>query len=962
MARCVPTAGARDARRPHLRWLCIVAVLLSGAVLAYPAAANLFIALGGVQKALEGTDDVKVDFGRAWSFWPGWVHVEDVRIVGQDRNVEFVLTVARADVRIRLRELVHRTLHVTRVRGSGVAFRFRHRITPDYADAPTVAALPPIGELDDPPIRLAGPPPPPLDEAHYNLWTVHIDDVDVGMRELWTQMFRFQGEGRARGAFRLRPAKRLWVGPAELTIRSGDLTTGSHGVLHGVEGMLTCTVDDFDVQPVHGMEPLRFVSARLRLSAQVPSLEAINYLTAPSSTFRLADGSGALDADVAIDHGVFTPDSHLSYRTDHVGIETESIQGHLDGTLSLLANRLASGGAGQIELDVPDAAVKLDRSSHLPLQLHNAAVSLATTSIDVTRDWSFAGGHGTIDQATLADLGWLNDLPSTGQRSWNVAGGRGWASGSITFSPNADLVGDVAVRAEQANGTVGMARWRGSADAAVTLRSAALRHGNVRGHVALGPFRVWNDAGASSETSYAELGGDVSFTERHGMNGQLHAKTASVKADIGDKQLVVSSLGGDVRFTADGAQGTVEVRDLRGSANGVSSTTPLARLEGRFWFPAHRQASGRLRLGTGDWTADFGGSHLVGSSLRANVELVPARIVADLLVQDVRASALGSCPWVEIKTASAAGHLDTPGNGPTTGQLQAALDGTSVRWGELTAAANRLALSGAWDGASLLARFDLSKLHLKNGVGAPRSWQADVGTTSVDTTLAIADGSAAGPVHVDVKQVTGQFGKARLGGDLVADIALVSNDASHRTADISGLVHARHVALSGGRQETDDWWADLTLHRAHLDVREDVDASVKMRAQFRDGLPALRALVSEDQIPSWLPTVFPLDGLTLDLYVERHCGWTDVQVLDATGGTLSARGRLQTEPGETRGAILFRLLSLPFVSLGFDFVEDYSRAKGFVGASWLERQLSPLTTAATEKHDTLCQAQPPTCR
>jgi hypothetical protein len=961
MARFVPTAGARDARRPRLRWLFIVAVLLSGGVLAYPAAANLFIALGGVQKAFEGTDDVKVDFRRAWSFWPGWVHVEDVRVVAQDRNVEFVLTIATADVRIRLRDLVHRTFHVTRVRGSGVAFRFRHRITPDSADAPTVAALPPIGELDDPPLRRSGPPLPPLDEAHYNLWTVHIDDVDVRISELWTQMFRFQGDGRVKGAFRLRPARRLWVGPAELTVTSGDLTTGPHGVLHDIEGSFTCAVDDFDVAPVHGMEPFRFISARLRLSAQVPSLDAVNYLTAPSSAFRLADGSGELDVDVALDHGVFTPDSHLSYRTDHLGVETKSIRGRLDGTLSLLANRLASGAAGQLELDVSEATLQLDRSAHLPLQLHGAAVSLATTSVDTTRDWSFAGGHGQVDDATLADLAWLNDLPLPGPRSWTIAAGRGRASGALTFSPKSDLVGSVTARIEQANGTAGAVRWRGSADAAITVRSAALRHGNVRGHIALGPFKVWNETGGSSETSHAELGGDVAFTEHRGISGELYARTASVRADLDDKQLVVSSLTGDVRFAARSAQGNVVLRDLHASANGVSSTTSLAELEGRFWSSAQDQTAGRLRLATREWTADVGGSHLVGSALGANVELDPVRIVANLKAQDIKASALGSCPWVEIGTASVAGHLDTPRNAPATGQLQATLDGTSVRWGELTAAATRLALSGTWDGASLAARFDLSKLHLKNGVGAPRSWQADVGSTSVDTTLAITGGSADGPVHIEVKQVTGQVGRTRLGGDLVADIALVSNDASHQTADISGLVQARHVALSGGRQDTDDWWANLTLHRAHLDVRENLDAIVKMRAQFRDGLPALQALVSEDQIPKWLPTVFPLDGLTLDLYVERHCGWTDVQVLDASGGTLSAQGRLQTEPGETRGAILFRLLSLPFVSLGFDFVEDYSRAKGFVGASWLEGQLSPLTIAATEKHDTLCQEQPPKC-
>ena len=68
---------------------------------------------------------------------------------------------------------------------------------------------------------------------------VHMDDVDVQARELWAQMFRYEGDACVRGAFRLRPAKRLWVGPAELSMNGGKLDTGPHDVLHDMEGTLT---------------------------------------------------------------------------------------------------------------------------------------------------------------------------------------------------------------------------------------------------------------------------------------------------------------------------------------------------------------------------------------------------------------------------------------------------------------------------------------------------------------------------------------------------------------------------------------------------------------------------------------------------------------------------------------------------------------------------------------------------
>ena len=131
------------------------------------------------KRPFAGTDQVAVHFRRAWSFWPGRVHVEGARVTMQDRNVQFALVLDSVDVDIDLLAFARRTFHATRVRGSGVSFRFRNRIEHEALGLPFVAALPPIPEFNDPPLREFGPPPPPLDEAHYNLWTVHIEDVDV---------------------------------------------------------------------------------------------------------------------------------------------------------------------------------------------------------------------------------------------------------------------------------------------------------------------------------------------------------------------------------------------------------------------------------------------------------------------------------------------------------------------------------------------------------------------------------------------------------------------------------------------------------------------------------------------------------------------------------------------------------------------------------------------------------------
>ena len=211
------------------RWLRIVAVVFVGLLLAYPVAANPLLALGGVQKMFEGTDQVKVDFPRAWSLWPGHVHVEQVRLTMQDRNVEFSLELAHADVEIALRDLFHRTLHATKVRGDGVVFRFRHRIDPESADAPWCGRfLPSLNSrirLCDMPMRPRRRSTKPTTICGPCTWRTSMSACE----ELWAQMFRYEGEARVRGAFRLRPANASgWSGRAyadERKRRAPDRTT-----------------------------------------------------------------------------------------------------------------------------------------------------------------------------------------------------------------------------------------------------------------------------------------------------------------------------------------------------------------------------------------------------------------------------------------------------------------------------------------------------------------------------------------------------------------------------------------------------------------------------------------------------------------------------------------------------------------------------------------------------------------
>src|SRR5258708_4180265 len=160
---------AHEAGKRSLRWLrrlIISALIVEGS---YIATANVLLAAGAIESVGSSGTAMWVGYRLAWSLWPGWVHVDDIRVVMQDRNVQFVLDIPSVDVRIRLRDVVHRTFHATRVRGDGVVFRMRQRIQPESAGRPFVRSLPPIPGFSDPPLRDRGPPPPPIAAATHML-------------------------------------------------------------------------------------------------------------------------------------------------------------------------------------------------------------------------------------------------------------------------------------------------------------------------------------------------------------------------------------------------------------------------------------------------------------------------------------------------------------------------------------------------------------------------------------------------------------------------------------------------------------------------------------------------------------------------------------------------------------------------------------------------------------------------
>ncbi|HEY8945718.1 MAG TPA: hypothetical protein VIM73_15720, partial [Polyangiaceae bacterium] len=291
-------------------------------VLAYPIGANLFLRFG-FHLLFESTNQVNAKFASAWTVWPGTIHVRDLRVVFQDHNVQFAIDLPRGVLNAKLTELPSRTFRATRVRGEGLRFTMRHRIPPESTGAPWVKALPRIPEFRDPPVFESRVPEPPISDEEYNLWTIHLEDVEVRATEIWTQFVRYRGPAVARGAFRLKPARHLWVGPATLELERGKLTVGSERALaDSVSGRIHCVVHPFDVRIPVGTEVFRYISAKLDLTAQGVHADPVPLILSGVGDQAVRSAPGHLRIAASVEQGRFTERSQLEYTTPNLELES----------------------------------------------------------------------------------------------------------------------------------------------------------------------------------------------------------------------------------------------------------------------------------------------------------------------------------------------------------------------------------------------------------------------------------------------------------------------------------------------------------------------------------------------------------------------------------------------------------------------------------------------------------------
>jgi hypothetical protein len=975
-----------------LRALKAVGWLLAGLELVYLIGANVFLNCNLLPLAFTGTNQVKATVASGWSIIPERVHVRKVRFTFQDHNLEFAIEVDRAFLVVHLSELLHHTFHGSHLRGEGLSFRMRHRVDPWSKNEPAVGAFAPIPEFIAPAVFEAYVPEAPIPDAKYDLWAIHLDDVDVGVKEAWVQAFRYLGHGRARGQFRLKPARNLWVGPASLDLEPGLLSAGAYRVARGLHGHIECTVHPFDVRVPQGMAVFRYISAHIQMDS--PDLDPQVYaLFAGETGPQVSSAGGSLHLDVETSHGVFSAQSNIDIHQH--GFQLRAPELELDADHVELQAGMEGTSASQATLLVDHGIIREPIALGYPPRIEHVSATVVSDNRDVARDFGFKEARLGEARLLLGDSRWFNRWLKG--KGFELAGGgasvlaRGRYADSVidaeAMLETEGLAATIGSQHVRYSGSVMVAvahvdpkRMTGSAMTDITGRSLRAELGKgeldlagLRAHVtaereehgAALHGQAWLSKLSSSAPGLTLLAPEVNAvadSEERADGSQLTHFSAVVPALIAE--------GHDARLTtAATARGTLAQSKNRpekrldfeatllkplarfGTQPVKTAATSSVNIHGALSSDAAGALSGKLSLLPAAWRVDAANMRFSGKSA-LDLELATLDLAKHSGVVEAKLSSTGvtvgdttqnaNCAWSRVQTLDLDATAKLLARGTTDFSLKGELAQTELSWGDFTTRAD-IGVAAHFD-QSLLARngagsvdVSLRNAAIQSGGGGKTGWSALAPSLDIAAELSKKDGKILASAKVSSEHAQGRIGATRLSTDLQASFKIDALDLDARTAHGSGAVHLRNVALPNAAEPVSKWWADVKVDSIYGHAEQNLELGGTFRAELRDATPGLAVLASEGSLPKWVESAFPLRGLTVTGSMARRCRLTDIHLVELSGGPAVARGRLQSVPDGFQGALLLRLAGFQAISAGLDFDADHTHFGLFDGDSWLAR-------------------------
>ena len=393
-----------------------MAVVVIGGWALYFVSAQAFLCTPLLRRLVNAESPaIHLEYRSAWSAWPGRVHAEGVRLTSQDRGVQWQLDLDRVTASIAVWELPRRIFHATRVRAQGVSFALRRRIPGPEVTPERLEGLAPVAGFAPAPIAEEGPEDD-LPDWRYRLFTVWLEDVAAGgVRSIWIDRMRLEGDVQAAGAFYLKPLRRALIAPAELWGDSLLLSHGRSRVAEQLRARAKLSLGPFDPRGVTRETVLRGLDLEAEGTGRLAGIAFLSQAVG----LPLRGGTGPVRLQVRVERGVVQPGTAASAEV----ADAAARAGGLAASVRLLSAsfEVRRGAPARVRIEARDASagpgeVAAARISLTRLELEGDAPDLGAPRPARRTTFDVRGGR-------LSDAGRL--AAALGVPTGRVDGGHG---------------------------------------------------------------------------------------------------------------------------------------------------------------------------------------------------------------------------------------------------------------------------------------------------------------------------------------------------------------------------------------------------------------------------------------------------------------------------------------------------------------------------------------------------------
>jgi len=358
-----------------------LAVVVLGAYSLYLLAIHLVIATPLLRKITNrDSEKLFVEYGSAWSLWPGRLHIGALRIRFKDSQVEAYIAFDKLVGTFDLASLVKRELRVRDIDATGTTVRVRPRLPPDEATPEALEGVAEIPGFDGPPLQKTEPRTVITDE-NYKFFSIDLEDVRIAsLRELWIGPYRFEGDARVIGGFYVRPNRKFMLRPSHMEVRSGNLTLAKRFFGQDVRGTVDMTIRMHDPRAVDGAEFFRYVDAHMKLESSVEDIGFMRRWFGPKAKIRVSGGSGSAKSELRVASGVLQDGSYLTFNADRALVQKDN---RFSSWSDLTADLRVRDGELRTALALSDVRFERRWAESYPLRAERIGVLAVTRSLDL---------------------------------------------------------------------------------------------------------------------------------------------------------------------------------------------------------------------------------------------------------------------------------------------------------------------------------------------------------------------------------------------------------------------------------------------------------------------------------------------------------------------------------------------------------------------------------------------------